>query len=49
MMRGPAEVHQRVHGGADRPAGEEHVVDEDHDASLDGKVISVLRTAAARP
>ena len=27
-----AEVHQGVHGGADGPAGEEHVVDEDHDA-----------------
>src|SRR6267142_4507409 len=33
-----AEVHQGVHGGADRPAREEHVVDEDHDATLHGEV-----------
>lgn len=28
-LLGPAEVHQRVHGRTDRPAREEHVVDED--------------------
>jgi len=29
------EIHEGVHGGADRPAGEEHVVDQHHRAALD--------------
>ena len=33
----PAEVHEGVHGGADRAAREQHVVDEDHDAALHGE------------
>ena len=31
------EVHQRVHGGADRAARADHVVDEDHDPVVDGR------------
>ena len=30
-----AVVDERVHRGADRPAGEEHIVDEDHDTTVD--------------
>jgi hypothetical protein len=33
--RGPAEVVHRVQRGPDRAAGEEHVVDEDHDLAVD--------------
>ena len=35
---GPAEVAERVEGGADRAAGEEHVVDEDDDLAVDARV-----------
>jgi len=30
-------VHERVHSGADRAAGEEHIVDEYDDATVDGE------------
>src|SRR5437899_2258241 len=33
----PPEVDERVHGGADCPAGEEHVVDEEDALALDGE------------
>src|SRR5438094_5043591 len=33
----PPEVDERVHGGADGPAGEEHVVDEEDPFPLDGE------------
>ena len=32
---GPADVVERVEGGPDGPAGEEHVVDQDHDLAVD--------------
>src|SRR5258708_7837264 len=34
---GAAEVHQRVHRRAGRPAVMDHVVDEDHDLAVDGR------------
>ena len=36
-----ADVVERVEGGADRPAGEQHVVDEDHDLAVDAAVRDV--------
>src|SRR5881397_3318577 len=34
---GPAEVDERIHGGAHGPAGEEHVVHKEDAAAVDGK------------
>jgi hypothetical protein len=47
--RRPAEVVQLVDGGADRPAGVEHVVDEDDVAAVDVERQLGVRGAAREP
>ena len=43
----PAEVGERIEGGPDGPAGEQHVVDQDHQLAVDAA--SRLHRAAERP